>query len=91
LGSVNHSARIDYLSQHLTPVKGAAAAGVPVKGYFTWSLLDNDEWALGSEKCFGLINVDFETLQRTPKASYHALKAALSRPSLSELSHVLIR
>ena len=78
-GAVNDTARIDYLAQHLGAVQRAAAGGVPVKGYFTWSLMDNFEWSLGYEKRFGLIHVDFESLQRTPKASYHALRAAISR------------
>ncbi|MEJ6395069.1 GH1 family beta-glucosidase [Gymnodinialimonas sp. 2305UL16-5] len=65
--------RIDYLDQHLRAVQGAIDDGAPVKGYFVWSLMDNYEWALGYEKRFGLIHVDFETLARTPKASYHAL------------------
>ncbi len=78
-GKVEDSARIDYLAQHLRAVQAVAAEGVPVQGYFTWSLLDNYEWALGYEKRFGLIHVDFETLQRTPKASYHALSQALLR------------
>ena len=79
-GAVNDAARIDYLAQHLDVLRRAAADAVPVKGYFTWSLMDNFEWSLGYDKRFGLIHVDFETLQRTPKASYHAIKAALARP-----------
>jgi len=67
------TARIDYLSQHLTAVQQAITAGAPVQGYFCWSLMDNFEWALGYEKRFGLVHVDFGTLARTPKASYHAL------------------
>ncbi|MDT8855685.1 GH1 family beta-glucosidase [Paracoccaceae bacterium Fryx2] len=76
---VDDSARIAYLADHLAAVQRAIAAGVPVAGYFVWSLLDNYEWSLGYEKRFGLIHVDFETLQRTPKASYHALSRALAR------------
>ncbi len=70
--------RIEYLDTHLAAVLDALAQGVPVKGYFVWSLLDNYEWAFGYEKRFGLVDVDFETLERTPKASFAALKSALS-------------
>jgi beta-galactosidase/glucokinase len=70
--------RIDYLDKHLAAVLDALAQGVPVNGYFVWSLLDNYEWAFGYEKRFGLVDVDFETLARTPKASFMALKSALS-------------
>ncbi|UUP16983.1 GH1 family beta-glucosidase [Nitratireductor thuwali] len=76
-GAVGDPARIDFLNQHLARVRQAIDAGVPLKGYFIWSLLDNYEWALGYEKSFGLVHVDFDTLQRTPKASWHALKEAL--------------
>ena len=78
-GAVHDPARIDYLSQHLAAVRAAIAEGAPVAGYFTWSLMDNYEWALGYDKRFGLVHVDFDSLARTPKASYHALAAALSR------------
>ncbi|MGB3277860.1 MAG: GH1 family beta-glucosidase [Pseudorhodobacter sp.] len=78
-GVVDDQERVDYLARHLDAVRRSAADGVPVKGYFTWSLMDNFEWSLGYEKRFGLIHVDFETLQRTPKASYHALQAMLTR------------
>lgn len=71
--------RIDYINQHLQRVKQAADEGVPVQGYFLWSLMDNYEWALGYEKRFGLVHVDFDSLKRTPKASYEAIKLALSR------------
>ena len=83
-GMASHSGtgdqdRIDYLDAHLDQVKGAIADGVPVKGYYVWSLMDNYEWSLGYDKRFGLVHMDFDSLQRTPKASYHALKAALAR------------
>ena len=76
---VADSARIDYLDSHLAAANRAMAAGVPLAGYTFWSLLDNYEWALGYEKRFGLVHVDFDTLQRRPKASYHALRRALGR------------
>lgn len=78
-GEIHDLDRIAYLAAHLGAVRRALAAGVPVAGYFTWSLLDNYEWSLGYDKRFGLIHVDFESLQRTPKASYHALSRALAR------------
>ena len=77
-GQVNDLARIDYLNQHVAAAKRALDEGVPLKGYMFWSLLDNYEWALGYEKRFGLVHVDFETLERIPKMSYEALKIALT-------------
>jgi len=78
-GSVGDPERIDYLNAHFAAARRAMVKGVPLKGYFIWSLMDNYEWSLGYEKRFGLVHVDFETLKRTPKASYHALADALSR------------
>jgi beta-glucosidase len=78
-GAVYDPARMDFLDAHLAKVREAIAEGVPVAGYYTWSLMDNYEWSLGYDKRFGLIHVDFDTLARTPKASYHALARALSR------------
>ncbi|MEO1556230.1 MAG: GH1 family beta-glucosidase [Pseudomonadota bacterium] len=77
-GSVEDAARIAYFNSHLGAVRDAIAKGVPVKGHMAWSLMDNYEWALGYEKRFGLVHVDFSTLERTPKASWHAFKAMLS-------------
>ncbi|SFR17129.1 GH1 family beta-glucosidase [Poseidonocella sedimentorum] len=78
-GRVEDPARIAYLDAHLEKVRQAIHEGVPVKGYMCWSLLDNYEWALGYEKRFGLVHVDFDSLKRTPKTSYEALKAAFAR------------
>ncbi len=78
-GAVDDPDRIAYLDAHLEEVRKAAADGVPVRGYFAWSLMDNYEWARGYDMRFGLVHVDFESLQRRPKASYHALKEALAR------------
>lgn len=72
-------ARIDYIERHLEAARRALAEGVPLKGYFIWSLLDNYEWSLGYDKRFGLVHVDFATQERQPKASWHALRAALAR------------
>ena len=68
-GQVVDPARLNYIKRHLQQVHRAIGMDVPVRGYFVWSLLDNFEWALGYSKRFGLIYVDFETLQRIPKAS----------------------
>ena len=71
-------ARIAYLDAHLAEVRAALARGVPVQGYFIWSLMDNFEWAEGYAGRFGLVHVDFDTLRRTPRASWHALARALA-------------
>ncbi|WP_327350882.1 GH1 family beta-glucosidase [Streptomyces sp. NBC_01304] len=63
-------ARIDYLAGHIAAVERALARGVDVRGYFTWSLLDNFEWAEGYHQRFGLVEVDFATGRRTPRASF---------------------
>ncbi|MFD4787661.1 GH1 family beta-glucosidase [Streptomyces sp. NPDC058459] len=62
--------RIAYLDGHVRALHAALAEGVDVRGYFVWSLLDNFEWAEGYTRRFGLVDVDFATLRRTPKASY---------------------
>jgi beta-glucosidase len=69
-GRVDDQARIAFLRDHIDAVAAAVAQGVDVRGYFTWSLLDNFEWAEGYHQRFGLVHVDFETQVRTPKASY---------------------
>jgi beta-glucosidase len=63
--------RIAYLDAHVRALHTALEAGVDVRGYFVWSLMDNFEWAEGYARRFGLVHVDFGTLERTPKASYH--------------------
>jgi beta-glucosidase len=84
-GQVHDAERISYLRAHLAAVHAAIADGVPLKGYFAWSLLDNFEWAEGYAKRFGLAFVDFETQRRIFKrsgefyASVIAANAVLSR------------
>jgi len=70
--------RIDYLDAHLRALHRAIAGGVDVRGYFVWSLLDNFEWAEGYSQRFGLVRVDYDTQARTPKDSFHWLRAALA-------------
>ncbi|MFD7597671.1 GH1 family beta-glucosidase [Kitasatospora sp. NPDC059812] len=63
--------RIDFMAAHLDALAQAAAEGIDIRGYYTWSLLDNFEWAEGLfSQRFGLVHVDFETQRRTPKASF---------------------
>ena len=68
-GQVDDERRESYLREHIVATHQAIALGAPVDAYFAWSLLDNFEWASGYEKRFGLIHVDYATLQRTPKRS----------------------
>lgn len=68
-GHVYDSDRVMYLRNYLTQLQRAVAEGVPVKGYFLWSLLDNFEWAEGYSKRFGIVYVNFATQKRTPKLS----------------------
>jgi beta-glucosidase len=77
-GAVHDQPRVEYLAGHLAAVQAALAAGVDVRGYFVWSLLDNFEWAAGYTQRFGLVHVDYGTQRRTPKDSYHWLRGQLS-------------
>jgi beta-glucosidase len=70
-GRVSDIERRSYLESHIAAVGRAAAAGAPVKGYFVWTLLDNFEWAWGYWKRFGLVYVDYPTLERIPKESFY--------------------
>lgn len=77
-GFVDDADRVAYLHAHITAVAEAMAAGVDVRGYFVWSLLDNFEWASGYAKRFGIVHVDYATQQRTPKRSAHWYRALLA-------------
>ena len=72
-GTVTDTARIAYLRDHLRAARRAQQQGAALRGYFVWSLLDNFEWAYGYSRRFGIVHVDFATLKRTPKASFHWL------------------
>ena len=68
-GNVYDTDRVMFLRNYQTQLQRAVAEGIPVKGYFLWSLLDNFEWADGYQKRFGIVYVDFVTQKRTPKLS----------------------
>lgn len=68
-GEIRDVRRIEFYREYLQACREAVAHGVNLKGYFAWSLMDNMEWADGYGQCFGLVHVDRETLQRTPKQS----------------------
>ena len=70
-GSVLDPEREAYLAGHLDAVARAIADGVPIRGYYVWSLLDNFEWSHGYGKRFGIVYVDYATLERVPKSSYY--------------------
>ncbi len=78
-GKVNDLKRIQFYQDYLNQVLRAKQDGVPVEGYFAWTLLDNFEWAEGYRARFGLIHVDFETQERVVKASGEWFREFLSQ------------
>lgn len=83
-GEVLDTERIEYLDAHLRAVAQAIADGSDVRGYFAWSLMDNFEWAEGYSKRFGLVYVDYPTLERFPKASYHWYRQVIADNGIAE-------
>ena len=77
-GRVHDPERIEYLAGYLQAVARAMDDGVPVQGYFVWSLLDNFEWSLGYGRRFGLVYVDYPTLERVPKDSFEWYRGLIS-------------
>ena len=69
IGTDDDALRIEYVTRALAGVRGCLDDGIDVRGYFYWSLLDNFEWVLGYGPTFGLVAVDRETFERTPKPS----------------------
>jgi beta-glucosidase len=82
-GHIYDSDRVMYLRNYLTQLQRATTDGVPVKGYFLWSLLDNYEWADGYSKRFGITYVDFKTQKRTPKLSSDFYREVVARNALA--------
>jgi beta-glucosidase len=81
-GAVDDAERVEYLCSHLQAVHEAIEAGVDVRGYLAWSLLDNFEWAWGYSKRFGIVYVDYATQQRIPKRSAKVLADIARRNAL---------
>ena len=78
-GRCRDEERVDFLDQHLAAAERAVRAGVPLKGYFVWSLLDNFEWDSGYRERFGLVHVDYANQRRTPKDSFEWYRQFIAR------------
>ncbi len=83
-GSVEDTDRVAYFDAHFRACHDAITAGAPLHGYFAWSLLDNFEWAWGYTKRFGMIRVDYDTQERTIKASGHRYREVIKHNGLGE-------
>ena len=68
-GEILDYSSIDYIRRYLKELERAIDEGIDVRGYFYWSFMDNFEWTEGYSKRFGLVYVDYKTLERTPKKS----------------------
>ncbi|MEX0649628.1 MAG: glycoside hydrolase family 1 protein [Candidatus Andersenbacteria bacterium] len=77
LADAADSRRADFIRSHLRAVEEAQADGADVRGYLHWSLLDNFEWADGFGPCFGLVEVDYDTMERRPRPSAYVYKAII--------------
>ncbi|WP_285240648.1 GH1 family beta-glucosidase [Pseudarthrobacter sp. MEB009] len=79
-GTLQDTERVTYLADHLgaalaAVAPGGPAEGVDLRGYYVWTLMDNFEWAAGYSQRFGLVHVDFDTQERTPKQSFYWYQA----------------
>jgi beta-glucosidase len=83
-GTVDDPERLAYLQSHLEASRAAIASGLPLRGYFAWSLMDNFEWAWGHSRRFGLYYVDYATQRRIPKSSARWLAALLTGEDAKE-------
>lgn len=77
--SLDDLQRVEYLDRHIGAVRAAMDAGVDVRGYYVWSLMDNFEWNEGYGPRFGLVHVDYATQRRTPRASYAWYRDLITR------------
>ena len=77
-GKIDDYERINFYAKHIQEIYNLLTYGLPIKSYFAWSLLDNFEWSYGYNKRFGLVHVNFENQNRTPKASWFEFKKNLT-------------
>lgn len=77
-GRVHDKNRISFLQKHIKVIEESILEGIPVRGYFVWSLLDNYEWELGYSKRFGIIYCDYKTLKRYPKDSAYFMRDVMA-------------
>ena len=85
-GEVHDPDRVAYLDAHLRACHRAIEDGVPLRGYFVWSVFDNFEWACGYARRFGIVHVDYDTQQRTPKDSAGFYSRVLRTGALPDVS-----
>jgi beta-glucosidase len=88
-GRVRDVSRQRYLWTHFAAAHAAIAEGIPLAGYYLWSLLDNFEWGEGYSKRFGLFWVDYATQARLAKDSAHLCRRIIRENALTELEHDL--
>ena len=86
-GEVHDPDRVAYLDAHLRACHRAIEGGVPLRGYFVWSVFDNFEWACGYSRRFGIVHVDYDTQARTPKDSAGFYSRVLRTGELQDLSN----
>jgi beta-glucosidase len=82
-GQVYDADRVMFMRNYLTQLQRATADGVPVRGYFAWSLMDNFEWVDGYSNRFGLHYVDYATQKRTPKLSAQFYKQVIAQNAVA--------
>ena len=83
-GRIRDDRRVRFVHDHLVQCHRAIEAGVPLSGYFLWSLMDNFEWAHGYTKRFGIFHVDYDTLERRPKDSAHYYRKVVAARGLPD-------
>lgn len=83
-GKVHDPQRIDYMYRYLSALHQAIEEGIPVIGYTAWSIMDNFEWAEGFDPRFGLIYVDYKTLERIPKDSFYWYQSVIKNGGLKD-------